>query len=315
VSRAFLRYLIRRLLLAGLVIVLVPSAALLLVQASPGDHLTGFDVDPAAAAAERHRLGLDRPLLEQYGTWLGRALRLDLGDSIKYGRPVADLVVERAGKTALLGGTALALATMVGIPGGVVIGSRRNLLTKIGAGLSVLFVSVPPLVTSFALLLCASQTGWLPVGGYPIDAGSNPLTVVRYLIIPALALALPIAASLERLQSQAIGEALGDLSIRAAAARGLSPARVIWRHGFRLSLKPVLAVYGVIVGSVLSGSFAVEIVTSWPGLGALTYEAFVARDLYLVAGCAAAGSIFLALGILAADLALGLADPRLEHSA
>jgi peptide/nickel transport system permease protein len=79
-----------------------------------------------------------------------------------------------------------------------------------------------------------------------------------------------------------------------------------------LSLLPVLAIYGVIIGSVLSGSFAVEVVTSWPGLGALMYEGLIARDLYLVAGCAAAGALFLALGILAADVAMAFADPRLE---
>ena len=128
-----------------------------------------------------------------------------------------------------------------------------------------------------------------------------------------VALALPIAASLERLQSQAMHDALGEPSVRAALARGCSVRRVVWRHALRLSLKPVLAIYGVIVGSVLSGSFAVEIVTSWPGLGALMYEGLVSRDLYLVAGCAAAGSAFLALGILFSDIALALADPRVEE--
>src|SRR5262249_18206837 len=176
-------------------------------------------------------------------------------------------------------------------------------------------LSVPPLVTSFALLLVAARTGWLPVGGFPSDGASSLTTVARYLVIPALALALPIAAVLERLQSQAVHEALEDPSIRAPLARGCSVQRVVWRHALRLSLTPVLGIYGVIVGSVLSGSFAVEIVTSWPGLGALMYEALVARDMYLVAGCAAAGSMFLAIGILMSDLALGLADPRVQETA
>jgi hypothetical protein len=109
-------------------------------------------------------------------------------------------------------------------------------------------------------------------------------------VLPAVALALPVAASLERLQSAAFREALADPSVAAARARGIPRGRLLWRHAWRLSLKPVLAIYGIIVGSVLSGSFAVEIVTSWPGLGALTFEALRARDLYLVAGCAAAGA-------------------------
>lgn len=314
--RGLLTYLFRRLLLAVVLILVVSSAALLLVEAAPGDSLDGFDLDPTVATAERHRLGLDRPFLVRYGEWLGRAARLDLGDSIKYGRPVGQLVAERARMTALLGATALLLATLVGVPAGIITGSRHNVVTSLTRVLSLLVVSVPPLVTSFALLLLAARTGWFPVGGFPASGDTTSvLTIINYLTLPAIALALPIAASLERLQSQAIHEALGEPAVRAALARGCSSTRILWRHALRLSLKPVLAIYGVIVGSVLSGSFAVEIVTSWPGLGALMYEGLVSRDLYLVAGCAAAGSTFLALGILLSDIALALADPRVEGQA
>ena len=123
--RGFLTYLARRLLLAGLLVVVVSSASLLLVEAAPGDYFGGFDIPPAVAAAERHRLGLDWPFLVRYRDWLGRAARLDLGESFKYGRPVSGLVAERAGKTALLGATALLLATVIGVPAGVITGSRR----------------------------------------------------------------------------------------------------------------------------------------------------------------------------------------------
>lgn len=314
VKRGFLVYLLRRVLFAILLILVVSSAALMLVEAAPGDHLSGFDLDPVSAAAERHRLGLDRPLLVKYGDWLARAVRFDLGESLKYRRPVGELVVERARKTALLGLAALALATLIGMPAGIFTGSRRTALAAGARGLSLLFVSVPPLVTSFGLLLLAARTGWFPVGGFP-SRDASWLVMLQYLALPTIALALPIAATLERLQSQALEEALADPSIHAARARGCSPARLIWRHALWLSLKPVLAVYGVIVGSVLGGSFAVEIVTAWPGLGALMYEGLVARDLYLVAGCAAAGSMFLALGILLSDLGLALVDPRVEDVA
>lgn len=312
--RGFFSYLVRRVLLATLLVLVVSSAALMLVEAAPGDHLSGFDLDPVSAAAERHRLGLDRPLWVKYGAWLGRAVRLDLGESLKYRRPVGELVAERAQKTALLGFAALALATMIGMPAGIFTGSRHTVLVAIARGVSLLFVSVPPLVTSLGLLLFAARTGWFPVGGFPASEDASWLLVLQYLTLPTIALALPIAATLERLQSQALEEALTDPSIHAARARGCSPARLVWRHALRLSLKPVLAVYGVIVGSVLGGSFAVEIVTAWPGLGALMYEGLVARDLYLVAGCAAAGAVFLALGILLSDLGLAFVDPRIEDA-
>jgi peptide/nickel transport system permease protein len=314
VHRGLLTYLVRRLLFAVFLVFVVSSAALLLVEAAPGDSVGDIDLDPNVAAAERRRLGLDRPILVRYGDWIGRAVRLDLGESIKYGRPVNQLVSERAARTALLGVTALVLATLVGVPAGIITGSRRNLATALARALSLLVVSVPPLVTSFALLLLAARTRWFPVGGFPASDTASIWTTMNYLVLPAIALALPIAATLERLQSQAMEDALGEPSVRAALARGCSVRRVVWRHALRLSLKPVLAIYGVIVGSVLSGSFAVEIVTSWPGLGALMYEGLVARDLYLVAGCAAAGSIFLALGILLSDIALAFADPRVEET-
>lgn len=314
--RGLLTYLLRRLLLAAILVFVASSTALMLVEAAPGDSVGSFDLDPTVAAAERQRLGLDRPFLVRYREWLLRAVRLDLGQSVKYGRPVNELVAERAGKTAILGATALLLATGLGVPLGVFTGSRRNVATAIASALSLILVSVPPLVTSFALLLLAARTGWFPVGGFPASSDAASLqTTIRYLALPTIALALPVAASLERLQSQAIREALAEPSVRAALARGCSLRRVTWRHAFRLSLKPVLAIYGVIVGSLLSGSFAVEIVTSWPGLGALMYEGLVSRDLYLVAGCAAAGSIFLALGILLSDVALALADPRIGRAA
>jgi peptide/nickel transport system permease protein len=100
-------------------------------------------------------------------------------------------------------------------------------------------------------------------------------------------------------------------STAAARARGLPEARVVWRHGWRQSLAPVLGIYGAIVGSLFSGSFAVEAVTAWPGLGATMRQALMARDTYLVAGCAAAGTAFLAAGILAADVVHAFADPRI----
>jgi peptide/nickel transport system permease protein len=315
VHRALLTYLLRRVLLAIVLVFVVSSAALLLVQAASGDHFSGFDLNPAVAAAERHRLGLDRPVIVQYALWLARAARLDFGESLKYRRPVGALVIERAQKTALLGIAALLLATAVGVSAGIFTGTRRGVLALVTRGVSLVLVSVPSLVTSFGLLLFASRTGWFPVGGFPTAGDASWISIAHYLTLPAIALALPIAASLERVQSRALIDALTEPCLRAARARGCSTRRVIWRHALRLSLKPLLAIYGVIVGSVLSGSFAVEIVTSWPGLGALMYEGLVARDLYLVAGCAAAGAIFLAIGILLSDIGVALADPRVGETA
>jgi peptide/nickel transport system permease protein len=305
VHSGLLRFLIRRAIFAALLVLLVTSAAMLLAGLAPDPG--AFDRDPVAAAAERHRLGLDRPILEQYAAWLARGARLDLGESLRFGRPVRALIGEAAGRTALLGVCALVLASLVGIPLGVFTGSSpATPAAAVARSASVVLLSVPSLISSLVLMLIAARTGWLPAGGFG---------TLWQLVLPSLALALPVAASLERQQSQSMAEALQEPSIRAAAARGIPRHRVVWRHAFRLSLKPVLGLYGVTVGSVLSGSFIVEHVMGWPGLGFLTLEALRARDVHLVAGCAAAGSLFLAAGILASDIALAAADPRVEAQA
>jgi peptide/nickel transport system permease protein len=317
VHSGILRFLIRRLAFAIGLVLLVASAALILASLAPAD--ARFSGNAEAIAEERRRAGLDRPLLEQYGAWLTRAIQFDLGESIRYKRPVALLLRSAAANTALLGLSALLLATAIGIPIGVLTGSRTGgVFLSMARGASLLLLSVPPFITSLVLLLIATRTGWLPAGGLA-PAGSTALATagltVQYLALPSLALALPIAASLERVQSRAMREALVDPSVLAAIARGIPRRRVIWRHGLRLSLKPVLAIYGITVGTVLSGSFAVEIVMTWPGLGWLSWEALRSRDIFLVAGCAAAGSLFLAAGILASDVALAAVDPRIEEPA
>jgi peptide/nickel transport system permease protein len=316
VQTSLARLLIRRLISALLLVLLVSTSALVLTRLAPAD--SSLDTDPSVIAVERQQLDLDRPFVEQYVKWITKSVTLDLGDSIRYRRPVADLLRDRAGNTALLGITALLLATIIGIPLGAFTGSRRaGFLRAAARGLSLVLLSVPPLVSSLVLLMLASRTGWFPAGGMgraPSDAGALDamLNTARHLLLPSLALALPIAASLERLQSRSMMEALTEPCVAAARARGIPRAQIVWRHGLRLSLRPVLAIYGVTIGSVLSGSFAVEIVMSWPGLGDLMWEALKARDVYLVAGCAATGALFLAAGILLADLALAFVDPREE---
>ena len=314
-------YLARRLVFAALLVVIVSASALLLARLAPGDILSeqiGTGVSGRALQAERARLGLDRPVLQQAADWAARAIRFDFGTSLMYGRPVAGLVAERARNTAILAVVALLLATLVGIPAGVVSGSRSGLATAAIRTASIVALSLPSLVSSLLLVVVAARTGWLPTGGMSASnaAGSGWLAALidlaRHLVVPACAIAVPLAASIERLQSQATSEVMGELYITAAAARGVPPRRLVWRHALKPALRPVVSIYGLIFGSLLSGSFVVEIVTAWPGLGRLMYDALRSRDVYLVAGCAAAGGVFLAAGALLSDVLLALIDPRLR---
>lgn len=316
------RFLLRRLLFAIVLVLLTSSSALLLARLAPGDMTA--QLGPFASRAEvesvRERFDLDRGPIAQWWLWVSRAVRLDFGDSFLYNRPVAPLVARAAANTALLGIVSLVVATIVGISFGIFTGVRGSgLLPSLVRGASLVCVSMPPLLTSLLFVFIAARTGWLPAGGMTSAAASSAswsawiADVLRHLPLPAMALALPIAATFERLQSQTMAEAVHQPFVLAAVARGVPRRRLILRHAWPVSVRPICAVYGLAVGALLSGSFIVEFVTAWPGLGRLMYEGLRARDIYLVAACASTGAAFLALGTMAGDLLLAAADPRVKE--
>jgi peptide/nickel transport system permease protein len=306
-----LAYLIRRLAFAIFLVFAVSSASLVLARLAPGDFVSqsiGLGAGRETIEEARARLGLNRSVAEQYRVWITGAARLDFGRSLLFDRPVADLIPERAANTAILAITALVVATLIGLPLGVLTGSRKSgVLTGAIRAASLVLLSMPPLLTSLFLVFAAARTGWLPVGGITSTAGGE---LLRHLVVPAAALALPLVAMFERLQSQAMSEVIGQPYMLATLGRGVPLSRVVWRDALKGALRPVAAVYGLIIGTLLSGSFAVETITAWPGLGQLMLAALRARDVYLVAGCAAAGSVFLAIGTLTSDAALAAVDPR-----
>ena len=314
------RLLLRRLLFAIVLVAVSSSSALLLARLAPGD-LTA-QLGPFASTSEiettRARFDLDRGPVEQWWLWLGRALRFDFGDSFLYNRPVGPLVASAAVNTGLLAIVALAAATLIGLSLGIVTGTRSGALAAVVRGASLVCLSLPPLVTSLALVFLAARTGWLPAGGMTSATSVDPAwwewtaDVLWHLPLPALALALPMAATFERLQSQAMADAVRQPFVMAGVARGVPRRRVLLRHAWPVSVGPICGVYGVAIGAVLSGSFIVEFVTAWPGLGRLMYEGLRARDLYLVAACAATGAAFLAFGTAVGDMLQAVADPRVR---
>ena len=321
---SFVRYVLRRLAFGLVLVFLASSFSFLLTHLAPGDATTSLvrpGVTPETIARERARLGLDQPLATRYLHWMSRVAALDLGFSTLYRRPVSELLGERIPNTVRLATTALTLATVSGVWLGVVTGSRpRVWSSRVVGSVSMVALSVPSLLASLMLAFMAARTGWFPVGGMssPALEGQGWLANVLdhgwHLVLPALAIALPLGATIERLQSQSMGDTLHLPYVRAAAARGIPRPRILWAHAFPVAVRPVLGVYGVILGSAFSGSFVVEYVTAWPGLGRLMYEALMARDTTLVAGCALAGSSCLALGTFVADVALFGADPRLREA-
>jgi peptide/nickel transport system permease protein len=309
-------YLARRLAFAAFLVFAVSSSSFVLTRLAPGDYVTeslGIDARRETIERTRARYGLNKPIAEQYRDWAGRAVRLDFGRSLLYDRPVTDLIPERAANTAMLAVAALAVATVVGLPLGIMTGAAADgVFPAAIRSASLIFLSLPPLLTSLFLVFVAARTGWFPIGGMGagLSQGGALVDVLRHLFIPATAIALPLAATLERLQSQAMRDVVGEPFVLAALARGVPRRRIVWRAALKPALRPIASLYGLMIGTLLSGSFAVEVVTAWPGMGKLMLDALRARDVYLVAGCAAAGAMFLAVGTFVSDLALAMVDPR-----
>jgi peptide/nickel transport system permease protein len=310
------RFVARRAAGAVVFVLVVASISFALATAAPGVDVEAQLADPEMAARLRQSRGLDQPWIIQYGRWLSGLVRLDLGQSSLYSRPVAGLVIERAANTAILALAALVVATGIGVPLGRYTGVTRAWPARLARVVSLVVLSLPPLLGSLLLLLVAATTGWLPIGGMPpadLRGVAWGVALLEHLTVPTLALALPIAATLERLQARSMAEAAAQPFVRASLARGRTTAEALRLHAWPVSLTPILGVYGVIVAALFSGSFVVEVLTAWPGLGQLLNEALHARDVWLVAGCGAAGAVFLAVATLVVDVAHSAIDPRVRQ--
>lgn len=281
-----------RLVFVCALVLLAFVGAYSLTALAPGDPLDEGMPSQRSTAAARERLGLNDPLAVRLATRLSRLAVLDLGTSLRYDRPVLALVVQRTASTLQAGLLALLLALAIGIPAGVAASRARPLVRNAIRLVSTALLSLPALAVALVLAVLASGTG------------------VPALAVMVLSLALPAAAVIERLQARAMDAIEHDICLQAARARGIPAARISWRHAWPLSLSSVLGVLGVVAGHLVSGALAIELVTTRSGLGLLTYEALMARDFNLAAGCAAAAALLVSLATLGADIVQMWVDPR-----
>jgi peptide/nickel transport system permease protein len=319
------RFLVARACLLVALVLAASSAMVAVTSLAPGDVLGEASLEgasPELIARERVRLGLDRPVLARLAGWIGHAARLDFGQSFRYSQPVLPLVTTRAANSLLLAGAALALALAIGVPVGLLSGSGRfpRVAGVVGA-ISLVLFSLPPLLVALVLTMLAVRTGWAPSGGMQSAGadewafGARVVDIAHHLIVPVLALGLPLAASIERIQQAAVADGTAARHVLAASARGVGLGRWLWRALWRPTASPVASVLGLAAGTLLSGSLAVELVTAWPGLGRLMFEALATRDVPLAAGCGAAAAAFLALWTTLGDLLAWWLDPRLRPGA
>lgn len=309
-------YLIRRLLTLIITLLLVSVVAFVIVQVIPGDPvqlILGTEAPAEALAEMRAQLGLDRPPLWQYLTWLGRAIRGDLGTSLRHQRPVSLLMAERLPVTLSLTVLALSLALLVAIPLGILGATHQRTVLDYAC---LLFAQLGLVLPSFwigilLILLLALTWRWLPSGGY-VSWSDDPLKALRHLIMPVLALSLPLAGMLTRLVRSSMLEELGRDYIRTARAKGLSERLVLYRHALRNALIPTVTLAGLQMGFLLGGSIVIEQVFALPGLGRLVLFAIYNRDLPLIQGLVVFIAAVVVIVNLVVDLTYVYLDPNIS---
>ena len=306
-------YLARRLMTLPLLMVGISLISFMLLNFAPGDaaEITlrrqngGVTPPREAVVALRQELGLDDPLPVRYGRWVFSAVRGDLGDSYRTGNSIAAELFRRLPATLLLASTALALAVAAGIPLGVMAAVKRGSWLDTGCRLLALVgAAVPSYVMAPALmLLFAVKLDWLPAIGY-----GSPKT----LVLPALALSFGTMAQLMRLTRASMLEVLGQDYMRTARAKGLSERLVVWRHGLKNALLPVVTVLGTSTGYLLGGAIIIETIFGWPGVGQFVAVGISQRDYPVVQGFVLYMAMTFLLINLAVDVSYRWLDPRLH---
>ncbi len=304
-----IRFLVRRLLLTIPVLLGVATLVFSLIHLVPGDPvqaMLGDSASPQDISELRGRLGLDRPLYVQYGAFLKGLTRGDLGASLRTNQPVTASIVERLPATFELAFAAMALATMMAIPLGIVAAARAGTRVDHAATtLALVGISIPNFWLGPLLAIVFSVTlGWLPVSGRG---------TLAHLVLPAVTLGAPFAAVLARMTRASVIEELRELYVLAARARGVSRVGAIVRHAFRNSLIPIVTVLGLQFGAVLTGAVITETIFAWPGVGRLLIQSISFRDYPLVEGCILLIAVTYVGMNLLTDLAYGLLDPRIRY--
>ena len=311
-------YILKRLVSAIPVLLGITIIVFLIMSLIPGDPATailGSYATPENVEKLNQDLGLDKPMVQRYGIWLGNMLTGDFGRSYSLNRPVLDEILERFNATLILAGTSFVLCSVLGILAGVISAARQyGLADKAITFVVLIGISVPSFFLGMMMiLLFAVKLRWLPVSGmYAIYGGGDLPDLLNHLIMPALALAAVATGVIARLSRSAMLEVLRQDYIRTARAKGVPERRVIIGHALRAAMVSIIPVLGIQAGFVLSGAIYIEIVFQWPGVGRMLVDAILKRDLLLVQG----GVVFVAacyvLFNIAVDVAQSLLDPRIK---
>jgi peptide/nickel transport system permease protein len=304
-----LAFIIRRLLMTLPVVWIVVTLVFSLIHIVPGDPVAlmlGEGASIAEVEGLRHELGLDRPFLEQYRTYLAGLIRGDLGISFRNQETVTSVIFQRYPATIELAVASMLFSVIVSVPFGVMSALRRGRFVDRAIGFVSLFgVSLPNFVLGPLLILFFSiGIGLLPVSG---REGFS------HLVLPAVTLGVGFAAVMTRMVRSSLLEEIRQDYVRTARAKGLTELAIVFRHALRNGLLPLITLLGLNAGALLAGAFVTEPIFSWPGLGRLTIQAINARDYPLVQGCILTIAVTYILINLVTDVLYSAVDPRIRY--
>ncbi|MEY9543140.1 peptide/nickel transport system permease protein [Bradyrhizobium diazoefficiens] len=314
-----LGFIVKRLLAATGMIFFVVSFVFLALYLVPGDPAEvllssqGGAPSPEVVAATRAKLGLDRSVLEQYVSYLGRIAKADFGTSFVHDEPVLDDIKQRLPRTLELIGAAAALAILIGLPLGTFSALRRGSLLDRALGLwSSVAISVPVFVLGTMLVLVFALTLQIvPAGGFT-PFSISPARHMLQLLMPAITIAVGFSATILRMSRATVLEVLEQDWVRTARSKGLAVRHVVFRHVVRNALGPVLTLTGLQMGSLLGGTVLVEYVFNWPGLSGLLVQAVERRDYPVVQGIVLViAALFIVLNLVV-DVLYSALDPRVQ---
>jgi peptide/nickel transport system permease protein len=318
-----IRSLARRLAHAGFVLVGVSLLSFALIELAPGEYFSEMrlnpQISPETVAALRAEYGMDQSLPVRYVRWLKSVGRGDWGFSFAYNSPVWPLMKVRASNTLILTLTALLCSWLIAVPAGVWTAGRRGRWDDRASGAgTTLLLALPDVLIALGFLAFALWTGWFPTGGMhsPGNSAEGWLDGLedlgRHMFLPLLALVAGMLPMLVRHVRAAMIDVLDAPFITAARGHGITRGRLLLHHALPAAANPLISLFGVSAGTLLSGSLLIEVIMSWPGVGPMLLQAILERDLYVVVAAVLFSTVFLIAGNLVADFLLYVADPRIR---
>ncbi|BAQ10025.1 binding-protein-dependent transport systems inner membrane component [Bacillus sp. OxB-1] len=313
-----LSYILRRLLIAIPVLFGISIIAFFMVRLVPGDTVTamlGTNYNEAQAEVLRQKYGLDQSIFIQYGIWIMSLFKGDLGISSFTNEPVMDLIIGRLPVTLELTIISILFALLIAIPLGTFAALKRNTPVDYGASFFGMFgISVPNFwLGTLMILLFSLHLSWLPSSGFvPISDGM--WTNLKTMLMPGIALGTSVGAVTMRMTRSSMLEVLGEEYMKMAKAKGVNRSRLIWKHGLRNALVPVITVLGIQAGYLLGGSIIIEQIFSLPGIGQLALQAISNRDYSLLQGTILFIASAFVLINLAVDILYAMINPRIRYS-